>query len=155
MSREKPDTLLALVQSFFHDHLSGVRGASKHTIRAYRDALGLFFAFLVGRERGCVTELTLDDIQAGVVLTFLNKIESVRNNSAATRNHRLAAIRSFVKHLLRHDLTRADQYGRILAISKKKSAPRIVTYLEPKEARSVIKAVDIRTPHGARDHALL
>jgi integrase/recombinase XerD len=155
MSQQKRDTFLALVQSFFHDYLRGIRGASKHTIRAYRDALKLFFAFLAHRGRGSMTELTLDDIQAETVLAFLEQIESVRNNSSATRNYRLAAIRSFVQHLLRHDLTRAGQYGRILAISKKKSVPRIVTYLEPEEARSIIEAVNTQTPHGARDRALL
>src|SRR5258708_5275684 len=38
------------------------------------------------------------------------RTESQRTNSVVTRNCRLAALRSFVQHLLRHDLTRADQY---------------------------------------------
>jgi integrase/recombinase XerD len=76
MSQQKRDTFLALVQSFFHDYLRGIRGASKHTIRAYRDALKLFFAFLAHRGRGSMTELTLDDIQAETVLAFLEQIES-------------------------------------------------------------------------------
>ena len=155
MSRKKRDGLLALVQSFFHDYLRNMRGASEHTIRAYGDALRLFFAFLVHRRSGSVTELTLEDIQAEAVLAFLDQIESVRGNSPATRNCRLAAIRSFVEHLLRHDLSNADRYARILAISKKKSSTRLVTYLEPEEARSIIEAVETRTPLGARDRALL
>jgi site-specific recombinase XerD len=38
-----------LVQTFFRQYLQSVRGASDHTVRAYRDALRLFFAFLVDR----------------------------------------------------------------------------------------------------------
>ena len=155
MIRQKRDGLLGQVQSFFQDYLRGVRGASNHTIRAYRDTLRLFFLFLVQGGRRSVTDVCLDDITADSVLDFLDHIESVRENTAATRNCRLAAIRSFVQHLLRYDVTRASQYGRILAISPKRHASPVIPYLEPEEARAIIAGVDPSTPHGARDHALL
>jgi site-specific recombinase XerD len=60
-----------------------------------------------------------------------------------------------VQHLLRHDVTRAGQYGRILAIRNKKALRRVATYLEPEEARAVIAAIDRRSRNGERDHALL
>jgi site-specific recombinase XerD len=41
----KRDPLFALVQSFFSEHLTKVRGASAHTVAAYRDALKLFLQF--------------------------------------------------------------------------------------------------------------
>ena len=155
MSRAKPDALLALTQSFFVSYLQSTRGASGHTVRAYRDALKLFFLFLAGQKRRQIAELDLDDIQAETVLTFLDHIESKRSNSAVTRNCRLAAIRSFVQHLLRNDVARAGQYGRILAIRTKRATHRAVAYLEPEEARAVIAAVDTSSPRGRRDHALL
>jgi integrase/recombinase XerD len=155
VSRRKRDTLLALVQSYFHSYLQNVRGASHHTVRAYSDTLRLFFVFLERRGHRSVADLGFDDIQADAVLSFLDHIESTRGNSRVTRNCRLAAIRSFVRHLLRHDITRAEQYGRILAISSKRCAPRSMSYLEPEEARAIITAVDPRTPHGLRDRALL
>jgi integrase/recombinase XerD len=89
------------------------------------------------------------------VLNFLDHIESKRSNTAVTRNCRLTAIRTFVQHLLRHDVTRAGQYGRILAIGNKRAMHRAVAYLEPEEARVVINAVDTRSNRGRRDHALL
>src|ERR1700677_1068128 len=155
MSRSQPDSLLALTQSFFVNYLQSTRGASAHTVRAYRDALKLFFLFLAGQKRKQIADLELDDIQAEVVLTFLDHIESKRSNSAVTRNCRLAAIRSFVQHLLRQDVTRAGQYGRILAIGNKRAVRRTAIYLEPEEARAVIAAVDPRGREGERDHALL
>jgi site-specific recombinase XerD len=154
MSRSKPDSLLTLTQSFFLNYLHSTRGASSHTVRAYRDALKLFFLFLAGQKRQSIADLHLDDIQAEAVLTFLDHIESKRSNSAVTRNCRLAAIRSFVQHLLRNDVTRAGQYGRILAIRTKRATHRAVAYLEPEEARAVIAAVDTSSPRGRRDHAL-
>ena len=82
-------------------------------------------------------------------------VESSRRDPPATHNCRLAAIRSFVDHLLRHDLTRAEQYGRIRAIPTKRAAQRLVSYLEPEEARAVIAQVVDDDAIGVRDRALL
>ncbi len=155
MTRSRDDNLLALVQNFFRDYLGSVREASAHTIRAYRDALKLFFSFLADRKRRSIAELRVDDIQAEAVLSFLVYVESQRENSATTRNSRLAGLRIFAQHLLRHDIARADQYGRILAIPSKRAVSRVVGYLEPEEARAIIAAVEERTPLAARDRALL
>jgi len=151
----RPDALLDLVQRFFQAYLRGVRGASEHTIRAYRDALTLFFRFLARHRHRGVAALTLDDIRAEAVLAFLAQLESERGNTTVTRNCRLAALRSFVQHLLREDVTRAGQYGRILAITAKRATRRAGTYLEPAEARALLAAVDCHAPQGARDRALL
>jgi integrase/recombinase XerD len=155
MTRTATDQLLTLVQSFFENHLRRVRGASEHTIRAYRDALRLFFMFLADRPGRSVSDLRLDDVRADAVLAFLHHVEAKRGNGAVTRNCRLAAIRSFVEHLLRHDVTRAEQYGRILAIPTKRAASRLVTYLEPEDVRAVIAAVDDKQSEHRRDRALL
>jgi site-specific recombinase XerD len=155
MIPNKRDELLALVESFFHSYLRNMRGASHHTIRSYRDALRLFFLFLARQGRQSVADLRLEDIQADAVVAFLDHSEARRGNCPATRNCRLAAIRSFAQHLLRHDVTRANQYGRILAISRKRKAVRPATYLEPESARAIIAAVDLRMAQGVRDRALL
>jgi site-specific recombinase XerD len=124
-------------------------------VRAYRDALKLFFLFLADHQHKPVADLTLDDVRANAVLAFLEHIETKRGNSAITRNCRLAAVRSFVQYLLRHDVTRAGQYGAILALRTKRATRRAVTYLEPEEARALIAAIDARSRHGERDRALL
>lgn len=151
----RSDDLLVHVERFFRDHLGRVRGASDHTVRAYGDGLRLFFAFLASHMKKSVASLHLDDIRADAVLAFLNHVESTRGNTASTRNCRLAAIRSFVDHLLRHDVTRAEQYGRILAIPAKRARQRAVSYLEPDQARAVIAQVRVTSSTGMRDRALL
>jgi integrase/recombinase XerD len=151
----KPNSLLSLIQTFFVSYLQSTRGASSHTIRAYRDTLRLLFLFLAEQKRKQVADLDLDDLQAESVLAFLDHIESKRRNSAVTRNCRLAAIRSFAQHLLRNDITRAGQYSRILAIRNKRALHRAITYLEPEEARALIAGVDTGSQRGARDRALL
>jgi site-specific recombinase XerD len=149
------DALLGPLQSFFHEYLEGARGASNHTIRAYSDGLRLFFLFLADRVRHPITDLSLHDVRAEAVLAFLHHVETVRGNSVTTRNCRLAAIRSFAQHLVRHDVTRAEQYGRILAIPPKRTRQRVITYLEPEEARAMIATARDTTAPGMRDRALL
>lgn len=155
MSHLKSESLLGLTESFFRSYLQHTRGASAHTVRAYRDALKLFYLFLSSYKRKPLANLALEDIQSDAVLAFLDHVESRRGNSAVTRNCRLAAVRSFVQHLLRQDVTRAGQYSRILAIRNKKALQRTAIYLEPEEARAVIAAVDHQCRGGERDHALL
>jgi integrase/recombinase XerD len=155
MKSSKSASLLTLTESFFDNYLRRTRGASEHTVRAYRDSLKLFFVFLADQTHKSVADLSLERIRAEAVLAFLEHVESKRGNSATSRNCRLAAIRSFVQHLLRQDVTRAGQYGRILAIRNKKALHRTAIYLEPEEARSVIAAVDRRSRNGERDRALL
>lgn len=155
MKRPGVDLLLALVQKFFTDHLRCVMGASNNTIRAYRDALKMFFIFLADQVGRPVADLRLDDIRPEAVLTFLDHLESRRGNSAVTRNCRLAAIRSFAEHLLRHDLTHAEQYRRILAIPSKRTSTRLVSYLEPEDVRAIVAAVDGTSETAHRDRALL
>jgi site-specific recombinase XerD len=116
MSRAYTASLLNSTQDFFQKYLRQTRGASAHTVRAYRDALKLFFLFLADHEHKPVAALTLDHVRANTVLAFLAHIETKRGNSAVTRNCRLAVVRSFAQFLLRNDVTRAGQYGAILAI---------------------------------------
>lgn len=148
-------SLLSLVQSFFQQHLTQARGASPHTIRAYRDTLQLFFEY-VARQRHCgVERLALEEVTSQRVLDFLLDLETHRGNRAATRNCRLAALRSWVKHLLRHDPAHADQYARILTLPAKRTPHVQPDYLEPEQFHLVLDQVDLDTPRGLRDGALL
>ena len=153
MTRAKGNLLLRLVESFFRDHLDRMRGVSPHTIRAYRDALRFLFMFAADKIRRDVVNLQLTDLH--VVKAFLTHLESQRGNKAATRNCRLAAIRSFFKHLLRNDPTHADQYHRVLTLEAKRTHPPIAQYFEPEDMRTILKQPDGRTAQGLRDHALL
>jgi integrase/recombinase XerD len=155
MSRSSAGSLFAQVETYFTDYLQRQRGASLHTIRAYRDALTLLFKF-VAKERGRgVAVLQLGDLDADTVMRFLDHIELERSNSPATRNCRRAAICGFFKHLLRSDLAHSQQYMRVLAIPAKKARQKPATYLEAEDARLIISMPDRRTHDGWRDYALL
>lgn len=97
--------LLSLVQAFFQEYLAGQRGLSQNTILAYRDALKLFLTFLTSSSGKPAAQLRLEDLKADRVLAFLEEVEQKRKNCTATRNLRLAALRTFFQFMNRgrHD----------------------------------------------------
>lgn len=155
MSNAAPRELFALVESFFLEYLPRQRGASRHTVRAYRDSLKLLFEFAARRGGRELASLELGDLDADTVAEFLDHIETNRSNSVATRNCRRAALRSFFKHLMRNDLAHSLQYTRVLAIPSKKARLRPPTYLEADDVRAIIAKPDRRTVEGWRDYTLL
>lgn len=93
------NTFPALLQSFFTDRLLQQWGASAHTVASYRDAFRLLLRFAyenLGKEPSV---LSLKDLTPDFLSSFLDYVEKARNNSARTRNARLAAIHSFFRHV--------------------------------------------------------
>ena len=121
-------------------------------VRAYRDALKLLFEFAARRSGREVASLELGDLDTDTIAGFLDHIEANRSNSAATRNCRRAALRSFFKHLGHNDLAHSLQYTRVLAIPSKKARQRPATYLEADDVRAIIAKPDRRTIDGWRDY---
>jgi site-specific recombinase XerD len=155
VTRIGSDTLLSLVEAYFREYLVQSRGASSHTVRAYRDTLRLLFKFLADRRRCPVSRLSLDDLHVDNVIAFLSYLESERANSAASRNIRLAAIRSFFRHLIEHDLARAGQYQRVLSVPNKRARLAAAQYLEPHDMKQLLTQPDRSTAGGLRDYAIM
>ena len=93
-----PDLAGRWLAKFFTDHLAGERGASSRTVAAYRDALKLLLIWFKDAERIPPEKLRLVDIDRPRVLRFLDWLETQRCCSAATRNQRLAVIKSFCRY---------------------------------------------------------
>lgn len=151
----RQDPLLRLVENFFGDYLQRLCGASPHTVRAYRDTLKLLFTFIADRRKCNVADLRLEHLRVDAISAFLAHLESKRANSAASRNYRLTAIRTFFRHLVRNDLVHAAQYQQVLALPSKRTRTKPASYLEASEVRLILKQPDRRTERGMRDHALL
>lgn len=151
----RQDPLLRLVENFFGDYLQRLCGASPHTVRAYRDTLRLLFTFIADRRKCNVADLRLEHLRVDAISAFLAHLESKRANSAASRNYRLTAIRTFFRHLVRNDLVHAAQYQQVLALPSKRTRTKPASYLEASEVRLILQQPDRRTERGMRDHALL
>lgn len=155
MSPLLPNSLARSVRQFFADYLPRLRGLSPHTICSYRDTFTLLFRFAESYRRRPVALLDLDDLDADLVLAFLDDLEENRGNSAGTRNVRLAALHAFFRHLPSRYPERLEQSQRILAVPFKRSCSRPVEYLEYEEIEAVLAAVDRSTRNGRRDYVLI
>jgi site-specific recombinase XerD len=147
-------TLPALVQAFFTVALPQ-RGMSPLTVLSYRDATKLLLRFIADRERRPVVRLEITDLDVAAVQDFLDHLEKERGNEIATRNNRLAAIRSFFSFVAAEEPSLAEHCHRICTIPFKRAPVRTVPYLEQDEVQALLAAPDRSTAAGRRDHALM
>lgn len=143
------------LSTFLREHLPSERRASRHTCEAYAYSFQLLVCFVADRLRTRPSRLEIEQIDAPLILTFLEHIERERGNSARTRNARLAAINSFFRFLEYRLPACLDQSRRIHAIPMKKTDEALVGYLTRDEVRALLDAPDPRIASGVRDRAML
>src|SRR5207249_6976564 len=90
----------------------------------------------------------LEQLDAAVISAFLEHLEAARQNSAETRNIRLAAIRSFFRFLEHRQPAALEQIRRILAIPFKRTNSRLVPYLVKNEVQALLDAPNPTTRDG-------
>jgi integrase/recombinase XerD len=120
---------------------------------------------LIGTHSGCFwfaetkinkspTTIAVAELNANLILGFLDYLEKKRNNCAQSRHARLAAIRSFLKYAAHHDLTAAEVIAQTLAIPMKRFDRPMLGFLSREEIKAILDAPDPRTWAGARDRTL-
>jgi integrase/recombinase XerD len=147
--------LAPVLEAFFTDRLMTQRGASPHTIASYRDTFTLLLGYIHQQTGKLPAQLDLADLDANLIGAFLQHLETARRNSAATRNARLAAIRSLFRYASLRAPEHAALISRVLAIQPKRTTTTIVSFLTRGELDALLAAPNHATWHGRRDHALL
>jgi integrase/recombinase XerD len=143
------------IELFLREHLARQRCASIHTCDSYAHSFQLLFEFAAKRLKTSPSALTLEQLDAELIGSFLEHLEKERANSAETRNIRLAAIRSFFRFLEHRLPTALEQIRRVLAIPFKKTDTRLVPYLEQEQVQALLDSPDPATRDGIRDRAIL
>jgi len=143
-----------LVQRFFVEHLTHHRAVSPRTVAAYGDTFRLLLQFVEQHTGKSPTDLKLVDLDAKLVLAFLDHLERERKNGARSRNARLAALRSFLKYAAHHDLSALGVIEQALAVPMKRFDRPMLGFLTRQETQAILDATDTATWAGQRDHAL-
>ncbi len=143
------------ITAFLRERLPVQRGASEHTCESYAYAFQLLFQFASQRYKVTPSELQLEQIDAPLVMDFLEQIEVARGNSPRTRNARLAAIKSFMRFCEYRVPSMLEQSRRILAIPLKRTDIPLITHLSMAEMQAILNAPDVRTREQIRDRAML
>jgi len=144
-----------LVQEFFLKRLTAQRGASTHTIASYRDTFELLLRFTQSVTGRTASEMRLQDLDAPLVLDFLDHLEAERGNSPRTRNLRLTAIRSFMRYASVRDPTSLPVAQRVLAIATKRYDRPVLDFLSRQEIQALLDAPDRSRWSGRRDAVML
>jgi site-specific recombinase XerD len=102
-----------------------------------------------------VVKLDVGDITSDLVVNFLAYLESERGNQIASRNNRLAALRTFFAYVAFEEPTLAEHCRRVCAIPLKRGPTRAVPYLEQEEMDALLGAPDRKTRIGRAHYAML
>jgi site-specific recombinase XerD len=147
--------LAPLLERFFTQRLMQQRQVSPHTISSYRDTFRLLLTFAQQRLHTQPTRLAFDQLDAPLIVAFLDHLEKHRGLSVRSRNLRLTAIHSFFRFAAFEAPTHAAQIQRVLAIPNKRFTRTQVHFLTRPEVEALLAAPDLRTWFGRRDHAFL
>jgi site-specific recombinase XerD len=140
---------------FLQHFLPVERGASVNTCESYAYAFKLFFEYASSSLKIRPSQLRLEQLDAPLVVNFLNDLETARNNGPNSRNIRLAAIKSFMHFMEYRVPTALEQIRRILAIPAKKADTRLVRHLTVEEMQAILNAPEPTHRAGIRDRAML
>ncbi len=143
------------ITDFLRERLPLQRGASEHTCESYAYAFQLLFQFASDRLGVTPSALCVEQLDAPLVMDFLQYLETERHNSPRTRNLRLVAIKSFMRFLEYREPSLLEQSRRIFAIPAKRTDSRLISYLSLEEMQAVLDAPNLQRRDGIRDRAML
>jgi integrase/recombinase XerD len=143
------------LKRYFYSFFINQRRLSKHTVSAYRDTFKLFLPYVARHHKKCISTLCFDDLNADIVILFLQHLEDERNNKVQTRNARLTAIRSFLRFAITDKPDLMANMQPILAIPEKRKDRFTSDYLTKHEIDALLSTPDLSNWHGRRDYIML
>jgi len=151
----KPTDFAKYLSTFLTHYLTGERNVSTNTILAYKDTFIQFITFMKEKKGLDVEKLSLDKITRECVVEFLDWIQDTRHCGNATRNYRLAALRSFFSYLQYENPERMYEWQKILSIKVKRHEKKSISYLTTDGIKLILEQPDLSTYKGCRNLALL
>lgn len=153
--KNKISSLAPLLEGFFINRLVNQKRVSSETVLAYRDTFRLLLQYAQRQLRKPPAKMLLEDLDASLICNFLIYLEEERHNSPRTRNHRLAAIRSFFHYTSFHEPQQSASIQRVLAIPTKRFQKRVIGFLSGDEVEAILNTIDRSSWLGRRDYALI
>src|SRR2546428_13818109 len=143
------------ITAYLRERLPNERKASPHTSDTYAYAFQLLSQFASQRLGCSPAAIQVEQVDAPLVLAFLEHLQGRRHNSPSTRNARLAAIKSFMRFLEFRVPSALEQLRRVLAIPFQKTDVPLVRHLTQAEMQAILDAPNPSTRDGVRDRAML
>ena len=143
------------ITAYLQHRLPTERNASPNTVESYAYAFQLLFDYASQSLQVAPSQLTLEQLDAPLILNFLTWLEEHRGNAKSSRNIRLAAIKSFMHYMEFRVPAALEQIRRVLEIPVKKTESRLVKHLTGEVLQALLDAPDPTKRYGIRDRAML
>ena len=147
--------LAPLLERFFTQRLMQQRQASPHTISSYRDTFRQLLKFAERTLHKPPSRLNFEEVDAPLIVAFLDDLENRQGISVRSRNLRLTAIHSFFRYAAFEAPEHSAQIQRVLAIPSKRFTRTLVNFLTRPEVDALLAAPDQSAWSGRRDRAFL
>ncbi len=134
-------------QEEFLQYLKSVRGASQHTLRAYRKDLGQLLDFLSGNDE----VNSWEDVSDAHLRRFLGNL-SERGKAQTSLARKLSCFRSFFTYLCQH---KGLPLNPTVGLVSPRLPRRLPQFLDPGEIEKLLAAPPKDIPLGLRDRAIL
>ena len=139
------------VRGFLTVYLPKNKCYSRNTVKAYRDAINLFRKFLLEEKMISFTSINFAMINHEVIYEFLAWLQNTRGCEATTKNHRLAALKSFLRYCAFEDPALMAVYLDIQNVHSQKVTRNRVEYMSETALKILLEQPDANTRYGMRD----
>ncbi len=150
-----PTLLSPHVQAFFTVHLCHQKRVSPQTLASSRATFRRLLTFVQETVGILPSALRVTDLDAPLLLAFLDHLEHHRGNAVRSRNIRLSALRTFFRFIALRDPESLTRATRVFAIPQKREDKKLIGSLTRDEMESLLAPPDRSHWGGRRDQALL
>lgn len=141
-----------MVHDYLKVYLPKQRKVSPNTIRSYRKAIEELLDYVKERMHIPLGSVTFEHLTSGMVLSFLEYLETECGCTPLTCNTRFAAIRAFMDYAADRDVTLVAILNELRKIPfKKPGSAGIVDYMSMEAVTAIVEQTDAGTPKGLRD----
>ena len=148
---KRDDRFFKYVRGFLTIFLPKNKCYSDNTIKGYRDAINLFRKFMLDEKSIHFTEISFDKIDHDLVYEFLTWLQNTRGCKISTKNHRLAALKSFFLYCANEDPSLMAVYMEVQKVKQQRVARSSVKYMSETALKILLEQPDVNTRCGSRD----
>jgi integrase/recombinase XerD len=148
---KQDESFFKYVRGFLTVYLPKNKCCSQNTVKAYRDTINLFRRFMFVEKKLSFTSIDFDRINHEVIYEFLTWLQNTRGCEASTKNHRLAALKSFLHYCALEDPSLMAVYLDIQEVRLQRVLRSRVEYMSETTLKVLLEQPNATTRCGLRD----
>lgn len=142
------------IHDWISSYLPDVRANSTNTLKAYREALTLYFRFLEDEKSVKPHNLSSGCFSNSYIQAWMIWLKDKRHSSNSTCNHRLACLKCFIKYLSRKNIMFIQIEAEAYEIKAMRSPKKGIDEFTKDAVKALFAAPNLDTAIGKRDFAL-